>query len=119
MTTTKNGGLTRRNVLKAAVATTSAIAAPTFFIGNANAAEKLRIGIIPAYSFGLYWLIQDQGFAPGVDMEFSVFPSGPPAIEAMVGGSVDAITVGSVPTFEKYQFVVMHPVCSRSLVSQA
>jgi len=98
MTTRKKSGLSRRDVLKSAVATTGVITAPAFFMGKAHAAgEKLRIGIIPAYSFGLYWLIQDQGFAPGVDMEFSVFPSGPPAIEAMVGGSVDAITVGSVP----------------------
>ena len=78
-------------------ATGVALAAPTFFVGKAHAAtEKLNIGIIPAYSFGIYWLVQDQGFAPGVEMDFSVFPSGPPAIEAMVGGSVDAITVGSV-----------------------
>ena len=92
------GKLSRRSVLKGAVAASTALASPAFFMGKAHAAnEKLRIGIIPAYSFGIYWLIQDQGFAPGVDMEFSVFPSGPPAIEAMVGGSVDAITVGSVP----------------------
>jgi len=97
MTVRKNG-VSRRDLLKASVAATGAIAAPSLILGKAHAAnEKLRIGIIPAYSFGLYWLIQDQGFAPGVDMEFSVFPSGPPAIEAMVGGSVDAITVGSVP----------------------
>lgn len=95
----KNGvSKTRRQMLKGAAAATAGVAAPAFFMGKAHAAnEKLKIGIIPAYSFGLYWLIQDQGFAPGVDMEFSVFPSGPPAIEAMVGGSVDAITVGSVP----------------------
>lgn len=90
--------LDRRSFLKTGAAATAAVSAPALFTGKAHAAgEKLRIGIIPAYSFGLYWLIQDQGFAPGVEMEFSVFPSGPPAIEAMVGGSVDAITVGSVP----------------------
>lgn len=94
----KSVSKTRRTLLKGAAAATAGVAAPSFFMGSAHAAnEKLKIGIIPAYSFGLYWLIQDQGFAPGVDMEFSVFPSGPPAIEAMVGGSVDAITVGSVP----------------------
>ncbi len=88
----------RRAVLKGGLASAAALAAPSFFMGKAHAAnEKLKIGIIPAYSFGIYWLVQDQGFAPGVDMEFSVFPSGPPAIEAMVGGSVEAITVGSVP----------------------
>ena len=88
----------RRSVLMGTAAAGAALATPNFFMGKAHAAnEKLRIGIIPAYSFGIYWLIQDQGFAPGVEMEFSVFPSGPPAIEAMVGGSVDAITVGSVP----------------------
>jgi len=98
MTLKLNGNLSRRDILKASIAATGAIAAPAILTGKAHAAnEKLRIGIIPAYSFGLYWLIQDQGFAPGVDLEFSVFPSGPPAIEAMVGGSVDAITVGSVP----------------------
>lgn len=90
--------LTRRKLLKGGVAASAALSAPAFFMGSAHAAnEKLKIGIIPAYSFGIYWLVQDQGFAPGVDIEFSVFPSGPPAIEAMVGGSVDAITVGSVP----------------------
>ena len=95
---TMKKNLSRRDVLKGGVAASTVFAAPNFFMGKAHAAnEKLRIGIIPAYSFGLYWLVQDQGFAPGVDMEFSVFPSGPPAIEAMVGGSVDAITVGSVP----------------------
>lgn len=94
----KSNSLSRRTLLKGTAATGGALAAPNFFIEKAHAAnEKLKVGIIPAYSFGLYWLIQDQGFAPGVDMEFSVFPSGPPAIEAMVGGSVDTITVGSVP----------------------
>ncbi len=98
MSDAKKTYLTRRSFLGAAAAASFAPAAPSFFIGKAHAAnEKLKIGIIPAYSFGIYWLVQDQGFAPGVDMEFSVFPSGPPAIEAMVGGSVDAITVGSVP----------------------
>lgn len=98
MSNSKTSNTSRRAVLRGGIAAGAALAAPSFFIGKAHAAnEKLKIGIIPAYSFGLYWLIQDQGFAPGVDMEFSVFPSGPPAIEAMVGGSVDAITVGSVP----------------------
>ena len=98
MANSRTSYASRRAVLKGGVAMSAALAAPTFFVGPAHAAnERLRVGIIPAYSFGLYWLIQDQGFAPGVDMEFSVFPSGPPAIEAMVGGSVDTITVGSVP----------------------
>lgn len=98
MARSKSSDLNRRTILKGGIAAGAALATPNFFIGKAHAAnEKLRVGIIPAYSFGLYWLIQDQGFAPGVDMEFSVFPSGPPAIEAMVGGSVDTITVGSVP----------------------
>ncbi|GAA6206724.1 hypothetical protein NBRC116601_00170 [Cognatishimia sp. WU-CL00825] len=98
MSNSKVSYISRRNILKGGVAAGAALAAPNFFVGKAHAAtEKLKIGIIPAYSFGLYWLVQDQGFAPGVEMDFSVFPSGPPAIEAMVGGSVDAITVGSVP----------------------
>lgn len=98
MANSKVSYISRRSILKGGVAAGVALAAPRFFVGKAHAAtEKLKIGIIPAYSFGIYWLVQDQGFAPGVEMEFSVFPSGPPAIEAMVGGSVDAITVGSVP----------------------
>ncbi len=98
MANSKTSYVSRRAFLRAGAATGVALAAPTFFVGKAHAAtEKLNIGIIPAYSFGIYWLVQDQGFAPGVEMDFSVFPSGPPAIEAMVGGSVDAFTVGSVP----------------------
>lgn len=98
MANSKTSYLSRRSLLKSGVMMGAAVAAPTFFVGKAHAAtEKLKVGIIPAYSFGLYWLVQDQGFAPGIEMEFSVFPSGPPAIEAMVGGSVDVITVGSVP----------------------
>ncbi|WP_300064082.1 ABC transporter substrate-binding protein [uncultured Roseobacter sp.] len=98
MPNSKTSYVTRRAVMGGGLAASAALAAPGFFVGKAHAAtETLRVGIIPAYSFGLYWLIQDQGFAPGVEMEFSVFPSGPPAIEAMVGGSVDTITVGSVP----------------------
>lgn len=94
----KSISLTKRSLLGTAAAAAAGFAAPNVFMGKAHAAnEKIRVGIIPAYSFGMYWLVQDQGFAPGVDMEFSVFPSGPPAIEAMVGGSVDVITVGSVP----------------------
>ncbi|MEM7445812.1 MAG: ABC transporter substrate-binding protein [Pseudomonadota bacterium] len=90
--------LKRRTVLKAGASGAAMLAAPAVITSGALAQDEvLRIGIIPAYSFGLYWLIQDQGFAPGVEMDFRVFPSGPPAIEAMVGGSVDAITVGSVP----------------------
>lgn len=99
MSDVKTNRIDRRSVLKGTVgAAAMGLAAPNFFIGKAHAAnEKIKVGIIPAYSFGMYWLVQDQGFAPGIDMEFSVFPSGPPAIEAMVGGSVDVITVGSVP----------------------
>lgn len=99
MSDAKTNSIDRRSVLKGTVgAAAVGLAAPNFFIGKAHAAnEKIKVGIIPAYSFGMYWLVQDQGFAPGVDMEFSIFPSGPPAIEAMVGGSVDVITVGSVP----------------------
>lgn len=98
MSNSKTSYMSRRSILQGGIAAGAALATPTFFVGKAHAAtEKLKIGIIPAYSFGLYWLVQDQGFAPGVEMDFSVFPSGPPAIEAMVGGSVDAITVGSVP----------------------
>ncbi len=98
MSNSKTSYISRRTILKGGAMGAAALAAPTFFVGKAHASnEVLRVGIIPAYSFGIYWLIQDQGFAPGVDMEFSVFPSGPPAIEAMVGGSVDTITVGSVP----------------------
>lgn len=98
MANSTNSYMNRRTLLRGSAMGAAALAAPTFFVGKAHAAnEKLKVGIIPAYSFGLYWLIQDQGFAPGVEMEFSVFPSGPPAIEAMVGGSVDTITVGSVP----------------------
>ncbi len=93
-----SNSLTKRSFLGATAGAAAGLAAPNFFMGKAHAAnEKVRVGIIPAYSFGMYWLVQDQGFAPGVEMEFSVFPSGPPAIEAMVGGSVDMITVGSVP----------------------
>ena len=98
MANSRTSYVSRRAFLKGGAAVGTALAAPTFFVGKAHAAtEKLSVGIIPAYSFGIYWLVQDQGFAPGVEMDFSVFPSGPPAIEAMVGGSVDAITVGSVP----------------------
>ncbi|WP_424987036.1 ABC transporter substrate-binding protein [Microbulbifer sp. S227A] len=98
MANSKTSYVSRRTLLQGGAAMGAALAAPTFFVGKAHAAtEKLSVGIIPAYSFGIYWLVQDQGFAPGVEMDFSVFPSGPPAIEAMVGGSVDAITVGSVP----------------------
>lgn len=94
----KSTSLTKRTFLGTTAAAAAGLAAPNFFMGKAHAAdEKIRVGIIPAYSFGLYWLVQDQGFAPGVEMEFSTFPSGPPAIEALVGGSVDMITVGSVP----------------------
>lgn len=91
--------MTRRSFLQtSSLVAASSLAAPNIIIGKAHAAdETIRVGIIPAFSFGMYWLVEDQGFAPGVNMEFSVFPSGPPAIEAMVGGSVDVITVGSVP----------------------
>lgn len=98
MKITRNSNKSRRTFLKGTAAAAGLLATPNYFIRKAHASsEILKIGIIPAYSFGIYWLVQDQGFAPGVEMEFSVFPSGPPAIEAMVGGSVDAITVGSVP----------------------
>ena len=91
--------MTRRAFLQtSSLVAASSLAAPNIIMGKAHAAnETIRVGIIPAFSFGMYWLVDDQGFAPGIDMEFSVFPSGPPAIEAMVGGSVDVITVGSVP----------------------
>ncbi|MEP3277111.1 MAG: ABC transporter substrate-binding protein [Stappiaceae bacterium] len=93
-----NRSVSKRTFLKGAAIATTTLAAPNFFIGKAHASTtKTRVGIIPAYSFGMYWLVQDQGFAPGIEMDFRVFPSGPPAIEAMVGGSVDVITVGSVP----------------------
>ncbi|MET1414735.1 ABC transporter substrate-binding protein [Roseibium sp. HPY-6] len=94
----RTGNFSRRSVLKGGAAGFAALAAPAVLSSGAlGKSARLRIGIIPAYSFGLYWLIEDQGFAPDVEQVFAVFPSGPPAIEAMVGGSVDAITVGSVP----------------------
>lgn len=90
----------RRTVLKGTVAATAGLATPYFFTKAAQAAtRKVKFGIIPAYSFGMYWLAQDQGFLAerDVELDISVFPSGPPGIEAMVGGSIDVLTVGSVP----------------------
>ncbi len=92
--------LTRRTVLKGTAGATAALATPYFFMRPAKAAtRKIKLGIIPAYSFGMYWLAQDQGFLAERDIELDmrVFPSGPPGIEAMVGGSIDVLTVGSVP----------------------
>ncbi|WP_299949490.1 ABC transporter substrate-binding protein [uncultured Ruegeria sp.] len=95
MANSKTSYMSRRSVLRAGAA---ALAAPTFFVGKAHAAnEKLKVGLLPGFAFGLYWVIQEEGFAPGVEMEYDIFPSGPPAIEAMVGESVEVITVGSVP----------------------
>lgn len=90
----------RRTFLKQTAAASAALAAPYSFVRSANAAtRKIKFGIIPAYSFGMYWLAQDQGFLAerDIELEISVFPSGPPGIEAMVGGSIDVLTVGSVP----------------------
>ncbi len=85
---------------KLATATAIGLTAPSILPSRARAAtKKIRFGIIPAYSFGLYWVAQEQGWLKeqGIELEMSIFPSGPPAIEAMVGGSIDVITVGSVP----------------------
>lgn len=90
----------RRTFLKKTAAVSTALAAPYGFVRSASAAtRKIKFGIIPAYSFGMYWLAQDQGFLAerDIELEISVFPSGPPGIEAMVGGSIDVLTVGSVP----------------------
>ena len=90
----------RRTFLKRAAAASTILAAPYGFVRPARAAtRKIRFGIIPAYSFGMYWLAQDRGFLAERDIELDirVFPSGPPGIEAMVGGSIDVLTVGSVP----------------------
>ncbi len=93
--------VTRRDFLKTtSLAAVGGLAAPYAFTRPAKAAtRKVRVGILPAYSFGLYWLAQDQGFLKehDIELDMKVFPSGPPAIEAMVGGSVDVVTVGSVP----------------------
>ena len=100
MTIRDSRTFTRRSLLKGTAAAAASLAAPYAFVRPAKAANlKIRFGIIPAFSFGLYWLVQEQGFLKehGIELEMSVFPSGPPAIEAMVGGSIDVITVGSVP----------------------
>lgn len=92
---------TRRNFLKnTSMVTAGALATPYFFTQPAKAAmRKVKFGIIPAYSFGMYWLAQDLGYLAerDIELDISVFPSGPPGIEAMVGGSIDVLTVGSVP----------------------
>ena len=91
----------RRAFLKSsATAAAVGFTAPNIFIRSATAqTTKIRFGIIPAYSFGLYWYAQEQGWLKekGIELDMTIFPSGPPAIEAMVGGSIDVITVGSVP----------------------
>lgn len=97
MTSKMNG---RRGFLKKSTAlAATGLAAPYVITRRARAETNIRFGIIPAFSFGLYWVAQEQGFFAdhGVNLEMTVFPSGPPAIEAMVGGSIDVITVGSVP----------------------
>lgn len=90
----------RRTFLKQTAVAATVLAAPYGFVRPARAAKRtIKFGIIPAYSFGMYWLAQDQGFLAQRDIELDmrVFPSGPPGIEAMVGGSIDVLTVGSVP----------------------
>ena len=89
----------RRELLKGTVGVAAASLAAPFVLPARAAGLKIRFGIIPAYSFGLYWVAQEQGFLeePGIELDMTVFPSGPPAIEAMVAGDVDVITVGSVP----------------------
>lgn len=92
--------LSRRTLLKGTAGASALLAAPYFFVKPAKAAmKKIKFGIIPAYSFGMYWLAQDQGYLAerDIELDISVFPSGPPGIEAMVGGSIDVLTVGSVP----------------------
>ena len=60
--------ISRRAMLKGTAGAAAALAVPTFFVKESYAATRtLRIGIIPAYAFGIYWLVQDQGFAPGVN----------------------------------------------------
>ncbi|MEM9757512.1 MAG: ABC transporter substrate-binding protein [Pseudomonadota bacterium] len=83
---------------RALVSGAAALLAPAILANAARSQEApLSVGIVPAYSFGLYWLVQDQNFAPDVAMEFTVFPDGPSAIEAMIGGDVAVVTAGSVP----------------------
>lgn len=92
--------LSRRTVLKGVAGASAVLATPHFFVRPAKAAKRqIKFGLIPAYSFGMYWLAQDQGYLADRDIELDikVFPSGPPGIEAMVGGSIDVLTVGSVP----------------------
>lgn len=91
---------TRRTFLYGSIAAAGSLATPYVFTKRALAAPlKIRFGIIPAYSFGLYWVAQEQGFLRDaeIELEITTFPSGPPAIEAMVVGDIDVITVGSVP----------------------
>ncbi len=91
--------INKRSFLKGTAAAGASLAMPYIATSAFAAKRKIKFGIIPAYSFGMYWLAQDQGFLAEKDIELdiSVFPSGPPGIEAMVGGSIDVLTVGSVP----------------------
>ncbi len=72
------------------LATTPAIAAD----------EPLKVGYLQFTSFGLINVAEAQQWfeEEGVDVELVLFDSGPPLLEAMIGGSIDIGALGGVPT---------------------
>lgn len=66
--------------------------------GSADDVPTLNVGYVNAIDFGTAYVGLEIGAYDGVVApEFSLFDSGSPAVEAMVGGSLDIALVGSTP----------------------
>ncbi|MGQ7843275.1 ABC transporter substrate-binding protein [Granulosicoccus sp. 3-233] len=90
--------LTRRRILSTAGAI---LAACAIAAGPATAmADPLKVGYLQFTSFGLINVAEAQQWfeEEGVDVELVLFDSGPPLLEAMIGGSIDIGALGGVPT---------------------
>lgn len=89
--------LTRRRLLSTAGAI---LAACAMAASPAPAADPLKVGYLQFTSFGLINVAEAQQWfeEEGVDVELVLFDSGPPLLEAMIGGSIDIGALGGVPT---------------------
>lgn len=68
-------------------------------VATEEEALALSFGTQPVIAYGLFEVAQEHGFYEdaGVDVELVSFDSGPPELEAMSGGSIQAGTLGATP----------------------
>ena len=77
---------------RAVVAASLALAAPAF-----AQSVPVRVGVIPVLGASQLFVVDNLKLAPGLDLKFTTFESGPVMIQALASGSIDIYVAGVAP----------------------